>query len=130
MSLRAQKIHAAEREFTPVFNEKKTQKRKFLKNGDVFALRERVWLRLVRGEGHGLDRGHAASRRGNRQVRLSVLFFFYRLLFEPILIGRRGRKLGRQNFLARGQILYLSSFSAFPRACTDDYDVFKIPIHA
>jgi len=76
LSLHAQKIHAAEREFTPVFNEKKKQKRKFLKNGDVFALRERVWLRLVRGEGHGLDRGHAASRRGNRQVRLSVLFFF------------------------------------------------------
>ena len=61
---------------------------------------------------------------------LSALSFFNRLLFHPILIGRRGGKLGRQNFLARGQILYLSSFSAFPRACTDDYDVFKIPIHA
>ena len=57
----------------PVFNEKKKQKKS---NGDVFALRERVWLRLVRGEGHGLDRGHAASRRGNRQVRFKCAIFF------------------------------------------------------
>jgi len=32
---------------------------------------------------------------------LSALSFFNRLLFHPILIGRRGGKLGRQNFLAR-----------------------------
>lgn len=35
---------------------------------------------------------------------------FYRLLFHPILIGRRGGKLGRQNFLARARANSVSLF--------------------
>ena len=63
---------------------------------------------------------------------LSVLSFFKSPPLSPDFDWEKRRKTRPPKFsLARGQILYLSSFSAFPRACfTDDYDVFKIPIHA
>jgi len=58
-----------------------------IKDGDVFALRERVRLRLVRGERHGLGRGYAAIRGGNRQVRFLLLCLL--LLLRFCLLGRQ-----------------------------------------
>ena len=77
-----------------------------IKDGDVFALRERVRLRLVRGERHGLGRGYAAIRGGNRQVRFLLLC---------LLLPLRFSLLGPPNFsfVARGQILFVSPLFLF-----------------
>jgi len=77
-----------------------------IKDGDVFALRERVRLRLVRGERHGLGRGYAAIRGGNRQVRFLLLCLLLLLRFSL---------LGPPNFsfVARGQILFVSPLFLF-----------------
>ena len=61
---------------------------------------------------------------------LSVLFILSPPLSPDFDWEKRKKTRPPKFSLARGQILYLSSFSAFPRACTDDYDVFKIPIHS
>jgi len=77
-----------------------------IKDGDVFALRERVRLRLVRGERHGLGRGYAAIRGGNRQVRFLLLCLLLLLRFSL---------LGPPNFsfVARGQIRFVSPLFLF-----------------
>ena len=77
-----------------------------IKDGDVFALRERVRLRLVRGERHGLGRGYAAIRGGNRQVRFLLLCLL--LLLRLSLLGPPNF-----SFVARGQILFVSPLFLF-----------------